>query len=79
MIVYDITKESTFESLEKWYNKLANAADENIIMMACGNKSDLADQRSVSKEQGEKFAKEKEIFFLETSALDSTNVEAAFL
>ena len=50
MIVYDITKESTFESLEKWYNKLANAADENVIMMACGNKSDLIDKRSVSKE-----------------------------
>ncbi len=31
-------------------NKLANAADENIIMMACGNKSDLIDKRSVSKE-----------------------------
>ncbi len=50
MIVYDITKESTFVSLEKWYNKLANAADENLIMMVCGNKSDLIDKRSVSKE-----------------------------
>ena len=50
MIVYDVSKQSTFESLEKWYNKLTNAADENIIMMVCGNKSDLVDKREVSKE-----------------------------
>jgi small GTP-binding protein len=79
MIVYDMTKETTFESLEKWYNKLVDSADQNIVMMVCGNKSDLIDERKVSKEQGEAFAKEKEVLFLETSALDSTNVEAAFL
>ena len=57
MIVYDITKETTFESLEKWHDKLIESADENIIMMMCGNKSDLEDERAVSREQGEEFAK----------------------
>ena len=49
-MVYDITKEGTFESLEKWHNKLTETADENIVMMVCGNKSDLIDERAVTAE-----------------------------
>ena len=79
MIVYDITKENTFESLEKWHTKLTESADENIVIMACGNKSDLEDERQVTQQQGQQFAEEKEILFLETSALESTNVEQAFM
>jgi len=48
MIVYDITKENTFESLEKWHTKLTESADENIVIMACGNKSDLEEERQVT-------------------------------
>ena len=79
MIVYDITKEQTFENCEKWYSKLKNSADENIVMMICGNKSDLTNERCVSQETGSEFAKNKEVLFIETSALDSTNVSKAFL
>ena len=45
MIIYDITKEGTFDSLDKWYTKLTESADENIVIMACGNKTDLVDER----------------------------------
>jgi GTPase SAR1 family protein len=48
MIVYDITKEDTFDSLEKWHSKLTESADENIVIMTCGNKSDLSNERAVS-------------------------------
>jgi len=78
-MVYDITKEGTFESMEKWHNKLVETADANIVMMVCGNKSDLIDERAVTSEQGEEFAEEKEILFLETSALENHNVEDAFM
>ena len=50
MIVYDLTKESTFVSCDKWYNKLEESADPNIVMMICGNKSDLTNERAVSTE-----------------------------
>ena len=79
MIIYDITKEGTFESLDKWYTKLTESADENIVIMACGNKTDLVDERQVSKESAEEFAQEKEVLFIETSALESSNVETAFM
>ena len=55
------------------------SADENIVIMTCGNKSDLQDERAVSKEQGEEFAEEKDCLFLETSALENHNVEEAFM
>ena len=49
-MVYDITKESTFDSIEKWHTKLMESADDKIVMMVCGNKSDLTGERAVSSE-----------------------------
>ena len=46
--------------------------------MLVGNKCDLDEIREVSKEEGKRVAEEEGLFFMETSALDSTNVEAAF-
>lgn len=46
--------------------------------MLIGNKSDLENIRDVSVEEGVKLAEEEGLFFMETSALDSTNVKKAF-
>lgn len=46
--------------------------------MLIGNKSDLDNIRDVSVEEGVKLAEEEGLFFMETSALDSTNVKKAF-
>ncbi|KAG6421731.1 hypothetical protein SASPL_118288 [Salvia splendens] len=50
------------------------------VPLACspGNKSDLAHRRAVSKEEGEQFAKENGLLFLEASARTAQNVEEAF-
>jgi len=42
--------------------------------MLIGNKIDLENIRTISKEDGEKFAVDNNMLFLETSALDSTNI-----
>lgn len=47
--------------------------------MLIGNKSDLDGKRQVSKEEGERFAKENGLFFMEASAKSADNVDAAFL
>ena len=46
--------------------------------MLVGNKSDLRHLRVVASDEAKAFAEEKNIEFIETSALDSTNVETAF-
>ncbi|CAN1278265.1 Ras-related protein RABA4d [Linum perenne] len=63
MLVYDMTKRQSF----------------NIVIMLIGNKSDLGSLRAVPQEDAQEFAQRENLFFMETSALESTNVETAFL
>jgi len=50
-----------------------------MTIMLIGNKSDLDARRQVSTEEGERFAKEHGLIFMETSAKTAYNVEEAFL
>lgn len=48
LLVYDITSGKSFESVEdKWRRELMDNADENIVLLLVGNKSDLEDRREV--------------------------------
>ena len=64
--------------MEKWLKELKDHSDANIVLMLVGNKSDLKHLRSVKTEEATQFAEKNGLAFLETSALDSSNVEAAF-
>ncbi len=77
-IVYDITRKETFESVDKWVNDLTMACDKNLTTILIGNKSDLEDQRQITKEQGEEKAKSFQLAFLEMSALSGENLEKGF-
>jgi len=77
-IVYDITRKNSFEAVEKWVSDVTAVADKKITIVLIGNKSDLEDQRQVTKEQGEEKSSKLEIAFLETSALSGENLEKAF-
>ncbi|MCI33016.1 ras-related protein RAB11A-like, partial [Trifolium medium] len=79
MLVYDITKRQSFDHIPRWLEELRNHADKNIVIILIGNKSDLEDQRAVPTEDAKEFAEKEGLFFLETSALESTNVETAFM
>lgn len=68
----------TYENVERWLRELRDHADQNIVIMLVGNKSDLRHLRSVPTEEAKSFAERNGLNFIETSALDSTNVEAAF-
>ena len=46
-----------------------------MTIMLIGNKSDLAHRRAVSTQEGEQFAKENGLVFMETSAKTAHNVE----
>jgi len=78
LLVYDIAKHITYENVERWLKELRDHADANIVIMLVGNKSDLRHLRAVPTEEAKVFAERNELSFIETSALDSTNVEVAF-
>ncbi|GAA0142066.1 hypothetical protein Leryth_017891 [Lithospermum erythrorhizon] len=78
LLVYDVTRHSTFESVERWLRELRDHTDPNIVIMLVGNKSDLRHLVAVSTEDGKTFAEKESLYFMETSALESTNVDNAF-
>jgi len=62
----------------RWLKELRDHADSNIVIMLVGNKSDLKHLRAVPTEEARAFASENNLSFIETSALDASNVELAF-
>lgn len=79
LLVYDITKHQTYDSVERWLKELYDHADASIMVMLVGNKCDLSESsREVPAEEAKMYADNNGLLFLETSALDSTNVEVAF-
>lgn len=78
-MVYDIAKHTTYENISRWLKELRDHSDPNIVIMLIGNKSDLRHLRAVPTDEAAAFAEENKLNFIETSALDSTNVEDAFM
>ncbi|CAO3572669.1 unnamed protein product [Mortierella alpina] len=78
LLLYDITQHGTYESVSRWLSEVREHADSNIIVMLVGNKSDLRHLRSIHTEEAKGFAEENGLMFIETSALDATNVDIAF-
>jgi Ras-related protein Rab-2A len=79
LLVYDITRRDTFQHLSRWLEEAKSHAQPNMVILLIGNKSDLSNRRAVSTAEGQAFAEENGILFMETSAKTAYNVETAFL
>lgn len=78
LLVYDVTKPTTFENVSRWLKELRDHADSNIVIMLVGNKTDLKHLRAVATEDAQGFSEKEGLSFIETSALEATNVEKSF-
>ncbi|XP_022734189.1 ras-related protein RABA5e-like [Durio zibethinus] len=78
LLVYDISRRATFDNVARWLDELNSHSDTTVARMLVGNKCDLENVREVTLEEGKSLAEAEGLFFLETSALDSTNVRTAF-
>ena len=78
LVAYDITNKNSFENLDRWISDLKTNGDDNISIILLGNKTDLEDKRVITTEEGKNKAKFYKCFFLETSALNGSNIEKAF-
>ncbi|KAG9129096.1 hypothetical protein Leryth_019825 [Lithospermum erythrorhizon] len=79
LLVYDITRRETFNHLAKWLEDAREHANANMTIMLIGNKTDLSHRRAVSTEEGEQFAKENGLIFMEASAKTAQNVEEVII
>ncbi|MFX1442912.1 MAG: Rab family GTPase [Promethearchaeota archaeon] len=80
LLVYDVTRHNTFETIDsKWLKDFKKYVKKEGTYILIGNKIDLNDERVVSTEDGEKYAKQIDASdFIETSAKYGENVEQAF-
>jgi Ras-related protein Rab-1A len=78
VFVYDITDKNSFNNIENWITTALDKNKKSIANFLIGNKCDKEGERQVSREEAERFAKEKNLFFLETSAKNNDNVQQIF-
>ena len=76
--MYDMSRSSTFENVERWLKELRDHAEPNIVIMLVGNKADLAHKRQVETEDALAYATKNKLAFIETSAQDGSGVEDGF-
>ncbi|RKP05314.1 ras family-domain-containing protein [Thamnocephalis sphaerospora] len=79
ILVYDITRRSTFENIANWLMEVKNATAPHTVMFLIGNKSDLEGQREVTQQEAQKFAQLHGLLFAEASARTNTHVDECFL
>ncbi|XP_055356585.1 ras-related protein Rab-2A [Paramacrobiotus metropolitanus] len=79
LLVYDITRRDTFDHLTNWLEDARQHSSSNMVIMLIGNKCDLESRREVKREEGEAFAREHGMIFMEASAKTAQNVEEAFI
>ena len=68
ILLFDVTNIKSFENIKKWINEIKEEISEKVSIILIGNKIDNANERKISKEQGEKLASEIGVKFFETSA-----------
>uniref|UniRef100_A0A3B5A320 small monomeric GTPase n=1 Tax=Stegastes partitus TaxID=144197 RepID=A0A3B5A320_9TELE len=78
LLLYDITSKPSFDNIRAWLTEIHEYAQKDVVIMLLGNKVNMAAERVVKTEEGEKLAKEYGVPFMETSAKTGVNVDLAF-
>ena len=78
ILAYDITSKSSFISLDKWLADISDKVPSNAYIIISGNKLDLEVKRQVGVDEVKKFADEKKLKFIETSAKTGENIKLLF-
>ena len=71
--MYDITRRESFIHLGRWLAEAQQFASPDIVITLVGNKADLEHRRAVEKSEGEAFAKENGLLFMEVHIMIFTN------
>ena len=79
LLVFDKTSLSTFENLNKWFEKIEKHSPKNCIVALAGNKKDLTNNIEVEDDYAENFALENfGIKYYSVSAQNGENIKEIF-
>jgi small GTP-binding protein len=80
LLTYSVASQLSFQNLQHWLSEVRAQSEADAIVVLVGNQKDREGEREVTREQGERFAKENNIdFFMETSAKTSEGVQQTFI
>ena len=80
ILTYDVTNESSLESLNYWLNELNDKVEvDNMLLCLAGNKTDVdQSEKRIPTSKGKAFAEEHNMIFFETSAKTGSGVKELF-
>lgn len=78
LLIYDITKKDTFDSIIEWQKEIRNNAPNDSVLFLVGNKTDLDKERKVTLQEGKNKAEELGMLFTEVSAKSGDNIPILF-
>ena len=78
LLLFDVTKKSSFNACKNYLEEVRNNSDKKCVIYLVGNKIDLENERQISKEEAENFAKNENIKYIETSAVKNMKVTEVF-
>ncbi|KAG8041141.1 hypothetical protein G9C98_002129 [Cotesia typhae] len=79
LLLYDVTNKTSYDNIRAWLGEIREYAQNDVVIMLLGNKSDCGNERVIKIEDGKRLADEYQVPFMETSAKTGLNVELAFL
>ncbi|XP_062874861.1 ras-related protein R-Ras [Trichomycterus rosablanca] len=80
LLVFALNDTGSYNEIQKFHTQILRVKDrDDFPMVLVGNKSDLEQQRVVSREEAMSFARENRIHYMESSAKNRYNVDEAFL
>ncbi|OHT02057.1 small GTP-binding protein [Tritrichomonas foetus] len=78
IVVYDVTRTQSYEAVNYWIKELKTNVDGSIIILVCGNKTDLEDKRAVESAAAQAMADSEGALYAETSASTGAGIERMF-
>ena len=76
LIVFDVTKKESFESIQNWINEVTVYTGKDVVMICLGNKNDL--KKGIDKKEIYEFQKKTGLEIINVSAKTGDGVEEAF-
>lgn len=77
LLIFSVTERESLECIDRWIQEISTYSGD-IPTILIGNKSDLVDERVIPTDEGQRFAKERGLAYMETSAKTASNVNLAF-